>query len=227
METKSDEIRSMIISYRLLRRLIGILGMALPLALVLGALIFFDTGFQSSISSYYYTGMRSVFVGTMCVIGFFMLSYRGYESIDNIYGDLACVFAIGVALFPALPDGAISVGFNLTDHVHLIFSSLFFITLIYFSLCLFTKTDKKEPLKGRKLHRNNIYKGCGYIMTVCILLMVIFAILPREMALRFEPLNPIFWLEAAAIMAFGFSWLIKGETLFADPDQSAKNLAQN
>ena len=29
-------------------------------------------------------------------------------------------------------------------------------------------------------------------------------------------LNPTYWLEFVAVIAFGVSWLIKGETLFAD-----------
>src|SRR3989304_3888454 len=133
--------RSLIISYLTLRKTIGLLGTALPFVLSLGALILFQTGIQSSISSYYHTDMRDVFVGTLCVIGVFLLSYKGYERTDDIAGDLGCVFAVGVALFPTAPDSTASSVDRLIGYVHHAFAALFFLTLIYFSLFLFTKKD--------------------------------------------------------------------------------------
>ena len=75
MDTISGNERSMVFSYLALRKSIGFLAIALPFVVSLGALIFFQTGLQKSISSYYHTDMRDVFVGTLCVIGFFLLSY--------------------------------------------------------------------------------------------------------------------------------------------------------
>lgn len=216
MEEKSKNQMSLVFSYLTLRKTIGLLGTAFPFVVSLGALIFFETGIQNSISSYYHTGMRDVFVGTLCVIGFFLLSYRGYERTDNIAGDFACAFAVGVALFPTTPDRAASVGTDFIGYVHLIFAVLFFLTLIYFSLCLFTKTDPSEQPSRRKLQRNKIYKACGYAMSICILLIVIYSLLPNEVASQVEVYAPVFWLEAIAIVAFGISWLTKGETLLRD-----------
>ncbi len=216
MEEKSKNQMSLVFSYLTLRKTIGLLGTAFPFVVSLGALIFFETGIQNSISSYYHTGMRDVFVGTLCVIGFFLLSYRGYERTDNIAGDFACAFAVGVALFPTTPDRAASVGTDFIGYVHLIFAVLFFLTLIYFSLCLFTKTDPSEQPSRRKLQRNKIYKACGYAMSICILLIVIYSLLPNEVASQVEVYAPVFWLEAIAVVAFGISWLTKGETLLRD-----------
>jgi len=92
-EHENDEI--LVISYLTLRKAIGFLGISLPFTVSLGALLIFRTGMQSSISNYYYTGTRDVFVGTLWAIGFFLLSYRGYERIDRIVGILGCVFALG------------------------------------------------------------------------------------------------------------------------------------
>ena len=79
---------SLVFSYLTLRKAIGFLGIALPFAVSLGALLLFRTGIQSSISSYYYTGTRDVLVGSLWAIGFFLLSYKGYERIDSIAGKL-------------------------------------------------------------------------------------------------------------------------------------------
>ena len=63
--------RSLVFSYLALRKAIGLLGIVFPFVVSLGALVLFQTAIQSSISSYYHTGMRDVFVGTLCAIVFF------------------------------------------------------------------------------------------------------------------------------------------------------------
>ena len=55
------------------RTAIGVLGVALPPALLVWAM---DAGVQSSISAYYYTAGRDWFVGTLCVIGVFLVFYQ-------------------------------------------------------------------------------------------------------------------------------------------------------
>ena len=218
MNERLKSKNALVFSYFTLRKAIGLLGTSFPFVLSLGALILFGTGIQSSISGYYYTGMGDVFVGTLCAIGFFLLSYRGYERKDNVAGDLGCIFAVGVALFPTTPDNPVSGDARFIGYIHFAFATLFFLTLIYFSLCLFTKTDPNRPPTPRKLQRNKVYKACGYTMILCIVLIVIYYLLPDEVASPIEVHNPVFWLEAIAVVAFGISWLIKGETILKDID---------
>ncbi len=209
---------SLVFSYLALRKSIGLLGIAFPFVVSLGALILFQTGIQSSVSSYYHTGMRDVFVGTLCVIGFFLLSYKGYERSDNVAGNLGCIFAVGLALFPTTPDCAAASGARLIGYVHLAFSALFFLTLIYFSLFLFTKTDPNKSPSRRKLQRNKVYKACGYTMGICILLIAIYSFLPDTMATFLKAYKPVYWLEALAVLAFGISWLTKGQAILKGED---------
>lgn len=216
MGKRSGNQSSLVFSYLILRKTIGLLGITFPLVLSVGALIIFGTDIQDSISSYYHTGMRDVFVGTLFVMGFFLLSYRGYERADDIAGDLACVFAVGVAIFRTTPDGAASGGTDFIGYIHLTFAALFFMTLIYFSLFLFTKTDLSRQPTRRKLLRNKVYKACGFAMSICILLIVVHSFLPTEVALRVEQYNLVFWLQTIAIVAFGISWLTKGEAILKD-----------
>jgi hypothetical protein len=216
MNNNTGNDASLVFSYLELRRIIGLLGILFPFILSIGALIFFSTGPQSSVSAYYHTGMRDVFVGILFAIGFFLLTYKGYERADNLGGNLCCIFAIGVALFPCTP----SVGATSTDHiigyVHLAFATLFFLTLIYFSLFLFTKTNPDKPPSRKKLQRNKVYKTCGYAMAICILLIAVYIILPDSVASFFEPVNPVYWLEAFAVLFFGISWFTKGEAILKD-----------
>ena len=208
--------KSLALSYVTLRKVIGVLGTLLPFVVSLGGLVVFGKGVQSSISSYYYTGMRDVLVGTLFAIGFFLYSYE-YDRADGIAGKAAFAFALGVALFPTTPDGDASNPAKIIGGLHLIFAALFFLTLSYFCLFLFTKTHANgyPPMTVRKMQRNNIYKVCGYVMIGCILLMGIYNLL-GEAGSRLEAFHLIYWLEAIAIVAFGISWLTKGEAILKD-----------
>src|SRR5258706_8775674 len=95
---------SLVMSYLTHRKVIGLMGVGLPFVVSIGAMLLSNTGIQRSLSAYYYTGMRDVFVGILWAIGFFLLSYNGYAQVDNIAGNLGCVFAIGVAIFPMAPE---------------------------------------------------------------------------------------------------------------------------
>ncbi len=207
---------TLIFSYLTLRKVIGVLGTGLPFVLSLGGLLVFRTGLQSNLSGYYYTGMRDVYVGTLFVIGFFLLSYRGYQRADDMAGNLACIFAVGLALFPTIPQAGASPAAILVGYVHFAFAGLFFGTLIYFCLFVFTKTDPTKKPTHRKIERNRLYRGCGYAMALCILLALVYYLLPGDMAASIGRYRPVYWLEATAIVAFGVSWLTKGEAILKD-----------
>ena len=56
----------MLISYRGLRRIVGLIGIALPIVLVLGENQFGKPGIEDSISSYYWSvAMRDLLVGSL------------------------------------------------------------------------------------------------------------------------------------------------------------------
>lgn len=216
MTESSESENALIISYITLRRIIGILGISLPFVLAIGAAIVFQTGIQSSVSYYYHTGMGDIFVGTLCAIGVFLLSYKGYIGIDHAHGALAGFCAGGMALFPTTPDNPASGNASFIGYIHIAFAALFFLSLIYFSLFLFTKTAENQEPTEQKLRRNRIYRICGYTMFLCLVLIGIYYFLPTQAASSIEAYKPVFWLEAITIVAFGISWLIKGESLFQD-----------
>ncbi len=93
----------LVISFLLLRKLIGLFGMILPIMLLLGPIMVSSMEYQPSISDYYYTQMRDYFVGNMFVIGVFLSAYRGHDS-DHVLTVIAGLSAICVALFPCGQD---------------------------------------------------------------------------------------------------------------------------
>ncbi|HEX2683398.1 MAG TPA: hypothetical protein VHL77_05680, partial [Ferruginibacter sp.] len=103
-----------VMSFLLLRKLIGILGILLPFVLAAGTWLLGNCDeLQPSISHYYYSIMHIVFVGTLCVLGGFLITYRGTSryKYENTVSNFAGICSFGVAVFPtdmqglANPDG--------------------------------------------------------------------------------------------------------------------------
>jgi hypothetical protein len=201
-------------SYLKLRSAIGYLGIGLPIVLPVGVLVLdSDQGWQATISDYIGTIMRGVFVGILFAIGVFLYYYEGYEPdddrkplefmSDNLAGNLACVFALGVALFPT------NSGVAFVRGVHVVAATAMFLTLAYFSLVLFTKSGG-DPTP-RKMQRNLVYRVSGWTILGCIALIAINGLFFRDTALA--DIKPVFWLESIALWAFGAAWFVKGEGL--------------
>ncbi len=73
----NDNQQTLVISYLTMRKVIGILGVALPVVLVIGTLINGDkNAVQDSISDYYHTGMRDAFVGILCMVALFLFHIK-------------------------------------------------------------------------------------------------------------------------------------------------------
>lgn len=175
--------------------------------------LFLGIELQKSISLYYHTEMRDLFVGSMSAIAVFLWSYRGYDRRDNIAANLACLFALGIAFFPATPGPDATRSQVILGRLHTISSAGFFLTLTYFSLFLFRLSDQETPT-DEKLVRNLIYLLCGYAMLACLLLMGLVSIPVIDSVVGVY--KPVFWLEACAIMFFGVSWFVKGGAILPD-----------
>lgn len=203
MATEGTDER-LIVSYLKLRRVLGSLGAGLPFLLALWGFALGE-GIQESISDYYSLRTRDAFVGILFAMAWFLFTYRGYEHKDNIAGYLGCLFALGVALFPNSDPGWEKI-------VHFISAAGLFLVFSFFSLVLFTKgRDLQTPQKKK---RNRIYRTCGAVILVCIALIPLYNWLLVETAI--SALQPVFWLESFALVAFGFSWIVKGKTLWKD-----------
>ena len=97
-----------ILTYRRLRKIIGLLAFSLPVTLVILSLIpLFKTSIQSSISYYYYSNLREILTGVLCAVSLFLIRYRGFDNPvfwknDNIMTNAAGFMALGVAMFPPI-----------------------------------------------------------------------------------------------------------------------------
>lgn len=212
-----------------LHKIIGVLGMAMPLLLFL--FLYVDNGLQhplESISHYYYTRVSGIFVIILSLLSFFLIVYKGKEPVDFYISLFAGFFALLVVLFPTNnitkeccdPVAKYSVTFlpvsNFRMYFHYSAAALFFLCLSYMSFFLFTKSNKPPSERGiQKTIRNRIYRTCGVLMLLALLILFAGSLkIIHPSYFKAFPLT--FWMETLAIESFGFAWLIKGETLFQD-----------
>jgi hypothetical protein len=200
-------------SYRFLRRAIGLLGGLLPIVIPLGYSI--STGdyrLLSSISSYYYSDMRNIFVAILCAVGVFLICYR-YERIDDVLSYVAGVSSIGIALCPPVPPDP-STAARIAGVVHVVLAAVFFITMALICWFLFTRSDLPPQARTpQKNTRNKIYRVCAVVIAVFTALAGASSLLSESFT---DSYHPLYWCEAVATLSFGVAWLIKGETLFTD-----------
>jgi len=219
-----------IISYYTMRRAIGVLGITLPLILVAGSSLF--GGCREvlySISTYYHSNMRNIFVGYNCAVALFLFAYRGHDWRDNLAGYLACIFVLGVAFLPCSISNSGQpcllpplVQNPLVGKLHNLSALSYFIVLIVYALFLFPKTHmdmvsgEKMFMGRQKKKRNVVYYICGSLMTVALLLILIFYWFLEKSYPALTRLDPVFWLESVVLFSFGISWLTKGQLFLRD-----------
>jgi hypothetical protein len=196
---------SMIRSYVFLRRSIGLIGMALPVLLIVGYLFWSPPTVLTSISGYFYSPLRGVFVGSMCAVGVFLLSYRGIGIIDDLISNVAAVAAVGLALFPTTPPGPRTAAQQHIGVVHVVCATTFFLMLALFCLVRFPKPDSDASAADpHKRARDIVYYVTGGLILLCLLLVVVTGLMPGT-----EPAHPLLVLETVAIFSFGVSWFVK------------------
>lgn len=215
-------------NYMFLRKAVGLVGTLLPVILLVVnpiALSIENSGcglVPDSVSGYYYSPVRNIFVGALCALGLFLIAYVGYDLGDRLVTDAAGLFALGVALFPTKPTvvspplvpsvtcqtvAALSTREQVVGDIHLVSAGLMFVFLAWMAI-RFTKT--KTPTQQKYL-RNRVYIICAIVIIVCLVAAGITSLLPNSVKAHFP-----WWLflyEAVAIFAFGVSWFVKGQTL--------------
>jgi hypothetical protein len=218
LKSKNDE---KIISYVQLRQLIGILGILLPVTCLIGGLILGHYGIQTTLSGYYYTNMQDVFVGILVGVGMFLVTYKGYEFKDQLITTISGIAALGVAIFPCnmvgeplVKVGVFELASKYSNIVHSVSALSFFLLLAINSIWIFTLSDHPERITINKKKRNRIYRFCGWsIIGGIVLLFVAVLFFPKNLVNN-TPF--IFTLESLMLLAFGISWLVKGETILKD-----------
>jgi hypothetical protein len=216
-------------SYLMLRLVIGGLMLALPPLLIVIVDVFEgkNPATRGSMSAYYYTGARDLFVGVLCVVGVFLIGYKlrsrresgafGKESRVTTFSGAA---AVVVAFFPtdrpadSIPLVPIQNFFSedFVKWVHYSAAASFILSLAYISF-YFAHAEGPASTKPKGLAKQQslsaaqwqlFHNAMGLIVVVAVVGCGIFKFtsLPDQYAL--------FVAEWMAVWAFGFSWVAKG-----------------
>src|SRR6201997_1630605 len=138
--TQENASAPLVLSYLLMRLLIGVIAVLLPFALMLVNWAC-GHGTQQSLSGYYYTPMRNIFIGSLCAIGVFLVSYNGYDLADRLVPAFAGLCTILVAFFPTTPGNLPTAQQVLVGDFHLGFACADFALLAVMAF----RFAKREP----------------------------------------------------------------------------------
>ena len=216
-------------SYLITRLAVGALGIALPtLLFLLDASPLLSRGWKvrGSLSAYYHSSARDLFVATLCVTGFLLITYMSAQrkTWDFVLSSVAGVAAIGVAFLPTgrpglsdeamrcgdqadvLPPGCTQLqqefGEKLIAGVHFGCAVVFIVSLAF--ICL---------LFSRREYRFTGRVGRARFHLICMI--TIFAAIAwwgigEIFGIELFGLTPLYVAEVVSVYAFGASWLVKG-----------------
>lgn len=210
---------------------LGVLGLLFPVLLWVCGLIFpgAELRLQPSISAYYHTPLRNLFVGFLFITGAFLYLYRGFSKAENWLLNGAGVLAVCVALFPTRiicdPGDALCLERAATAYtnpwVHGTSAIVFFL-LIAVACLTQSRHTVKEIRDGRRQARyRRIYRVIGGAMIVLPLLAFAFSF-ALEGDLPPTEQHWTYRAEFAAIWVFAIYWIVKGrEIRETQADQNA------
>lgn len=210
--------------YRI-RKLIGTLGLLLPILLPLAG-----GEVLASISHYYYNTLTSlIFIIILSAFGLFLISYKGYkidETTEQISDDfltnIGGLAALVVVFVPTICcdsnsltiDELCATGkeplFGHTDKflntIHLVSAGIFIFCMGWMSKYKFTR--------GQDDGNHKLYRWCGNLVFISVVLIIIFILIEKFVDDDFPLSNYyVFIFETTAVIPFGISWLIKGKAI--------------
>jgi hypothetical protein len=140
-EVQTHSVRDFVLTYRYLRV------MMIAVLLMLGASVIWQgvaAGcWLGSVSAYYYTPVRNVFVGALFVFGAALIAYHGSTPEEETVLNLSGFTALVVALVPTVPDGceALPDDAEVTNNI----ASLAIAAVLALGLIKVINRDRVEP----------------------------------------------------------------------------------
>jgi hypothetical protein len=213
------------LSYLVSRAVIGILGIVLPFVFIVGEAAFLRGGVhvRGSLSAYYHTSMRDLFVAGLCVTGFFLATYLSGEpkTWDFRLSLLAGLAVLGVVFFPTtrpdllpdaprcgatpMPPGCSAIQQQLGEKavagVHFTFAAVFILSLA--GICF--------VFAGRETGRMRAtVRLCGVAIVAAVVWAAAGGLLKKG---TIWELTPLYVGEVVSVWAFGLAWLLKARDL--------------
>ena len=215
-----------------LRIMLGWLGLLLPWIVLFFCIVYDEVPYHlvpNSISeTYYYHTTITPFMIILGSAGLLLMCYKGYTKTDDILNTITGIMALGVCLFPCMPEwhlwadgdpvdmmvGTFQLPYQTSSLLHNGCAIIFFVLLSINCLFLFTKSS--GAMTKKKKIRNIIYRVCGIGMLVAIIVLAIGVITGADIH------GLVWFVEAIALMFFGIAFLTKADVypwLFCDPKE--------
>ncbi len=228
-------------SYRIIRLVVGFLGILLPVIFIIGEAVFLKGSVQvrGSLSAYYHSPMQDAFVGGLCVIGLMLATYMSGEprSWDFWASLLAGIAVLGVVFFPTSrpPDqaksgtcgspaaiGCSSVESTLGEHRTAVIHAACAVVLIIclaimsflFGLAEVVTAHDRSTSSGQGV-QGRFWRPALFWIHSGMALVILAAGAWAFWGARLGVLKPLYIGEVAAVWAFGISWLLAGFYLTA------------
>lgn len=210
--------------YRI-RKLIGTLGLMLPITLPLSK---WDV--LASISHYYYDTVSSlIFIIVLSSFGLFLISYKGYKIdktseklSDDFLTNVGGLAALILVIIPTDCSDSMSTSIDyicengplpllghtstLQNTIHLIAAGIFILCMGWMSRFKFTR--------GSDVKNHKLYKWCGNTVFISVGLIVVFILIEKVYdGAFFIKHYYVYIFETTAVIPFGISWLVKGKAI--------------
>jgi hypothetical protein len=216
-------------SYLLTRTVVGVIGILLPVVFIVGEAFFLGAGVhvRGSISAYYHTSMRDIFVGGLCVVGILLVTYMAGQTRrpDWWLSLVAGIAVLGVVFFPTgrphlvegvplcgttpEPAGCSPVqqqlGETLTATVHFACAAVFILSLA--AICFYFAYRER---RAGNVGVAKFQQVCGWIILTAVAWVAVGGLMHWD----FGELTPLYVGEVASIWAFGASWLMGSRDLW-------------
>lgn len=212
----SDERWRYVRSYIGLRAAIGFMGLVLPVLMFLLDSRFFQESPdpRGSLSAYYYSGARDLFVGSLCITAAFLMTYKVVErNLDNTASIAAGFAALVVALFPTgRPADEIRLSplqrvltEEWVERIHFVAAGVFILTLGLVSVTFGIREGKRRDTEDTMSPRfwRSFHLTCAGVIAAAVAFIAFSKLVTG-------PANYLLIGEVAAVWAFGASWLMKG-----------------
>lgn len=225
--------RRLPVSDHALQQAVGWTSLLMPVAVRLLAFAFDQVWTTNSISAYYYTDLRDVFVGALVIGGVVLVFFKTGRELDQWLAAIAGIAAIGIAFFPmdiapgtiTSPEtgdraaetkmvDALKHGTHGPIGYHFYFVAVFFLLTFYLVTFSFRVNTPAIP-SAQKLRRNRVYAVCGLLMAFAFVWIGILWHVGKE--------RSIFWPETLAVMSFATAWLVKGQLVLKDKRPDSQN----
>jgi hypothetical protein len=209
---------------RLLRLGVGVIGSALPLALMAGNWVTGDPVIiPSSMSGSYYTNTRNLFVGALCALGVFLIGYRHTERQDRCTS-FAGVCALLVAFDPTAPPRP-QIEAAWVNYLHHVAAIALILTLGLFCWIVFADhalpgTERPASISGsvmgwmasgsdilKRSGQNRLYAASGVLVFASGGLALYTGLWPTSWSSGWPS---CYLFEAVAVFAFGIAWIAAG-----------------